>query len=214
MNEKTDYALVPRPPSALEKAEPGARRILSSMVADTLALARKEKPTKPVFRVAICGYMGPCSWLGQVVARVLRVTLASERNVGFKGFFYMSDVLDEAWRSRFDLFILVLTQRLVSWETSEVREVNPYGVITSLKREFKEPILVISDPVTYSSTTKFEQAGANASLSVPFSGGELRFALQKCLEIPLPDLAKSTEPHQPSVTFPPRIVMCDYSGRF
>jgi TPR repeat protein len=38
MSKKSDFALVPRPPSALEKAEPGAKRILSGMVADTLAL--------------------------------------------------------------------------------------------------------------------------------------------------------------------------------
>lgn len=40
MNEKNDFALVPRPPDALEKVEPGAKHILSGMVADTLALAR------------------------------------------------------------------------------------------------------------------------------------------------------------------------------
>ena len=39
MNEKNNLALVTRPPRALEKAEPGAKRILSGMVADTLALA-------------------------------------------------------------------------------------------------------------------------------------------------------------------------------
>jgi hypothetical protein len=49
MNEKEDCALVPRPPSGLEKAEPGARRILSGIVADTLALAKKKpsSATKP-----------------------------------------------------------------------------------------------------------------------------------------------------------------------
>jgi hypothetical protein len=46
MNEKNDLALVRRPPSALEKAEPGAKRILSGMVADALALA-DEKQTAP-----------------------------------------------------------------------------------------------------------------------------------------------------------------------
>jgi DNA-binding NtrC family response regulator len=44
MSEKNDFALVPRPPAALEKAEPGARRILSGMVADTLALAKQGPP--------------------------------------------------------------------------------------------------------------------------------------------------------------------------
>lgn len=40
MNEKNRFALVPRPPGTLEKVEPGAKRILSGMIADTLALAR------------------------------------------------------------------------------------------------------------------------------------------------------------------------------
>lgn len=53
MSKKSDFALVPRPLSALEKAEPGARRILCGMVADTLALARsplvpKDQPLRIV----------------------------------------------------------------------------------------------------------------------------------------------------------------------
>ncbi len=39
MNEPDNFALVPRPPGTLQKAEPGAQRILSGMVADMLALA-------------------------------------------------------------------------------------------------------------------------------------------------------------------------------
>ncbi len=46
MSEKPDFALVPRSASALEKAVPGAKRILSGMVADTLALVRKKEITK------------------------------------------------------------------------------------------------------------------------------------------------------------------------
>jgi TPR repeat protein len=41
MNEKDNFALVPRPPSAIEKTAPGAKRILSGMVADTLALTKR-----------------------------------------------------------------------------------------------------------------------------------------------------------------------------
>lgn len=41
MNETDKFALVPRAPSALEKAEPGAKRVMAGMVADTLALAVK-----------------------------------------------------------------------------------------------------------------------------------------------------------------------------
>jgi hypothetical protein len=39
MKGADNLALVRRPPSALEKAQPGAKRILSDMVADALALA-------------------------------------------------------------------------------------------------------------------------------------------------------------------------------
>lgn len=41
MNENPNFAFVPRTPGALEKVEPGTKRILSGMVADTLALAKK-----------------------------------------------------------------------------------------------------------------------------------------------------------------------------
>ena len=41
VSEKNDFAVVRRPSSAVEKAAPGAKRILSGMVAETLAVARK-----------------------------------------------------------------------------------------------------------------------------------------------------------------------------
>ena len=40
MDEKSNFALVRKPSSALEKAAPGAKRILSSMVVETLPLAK------------------------------------------------------------------------------------------------------------------------------------------------------------------------------
>ena len=42
MNENDKFALVPKTPAAIEKADPGAKRILSDMVADTLALVNKD----------------------------------------------------------------------------------------------------------------------------------------------------------------------------
>jgi len=40
MSEHNNFAVVPRAPCSLEKTKPGAKRILPSMVADTLALAQ------------------------------------------------------------------------------------------------------------------------------------------------------------------------------
>src|ERR1035441_5340283 len=41
MSEKDKFALVRRPPSSVERAEAGPKRIVSRMVSETLALARK-----------------------------------------------------------------------------------------------------------------------------------------------------------------------------
>ena len=56
MNEKNNFALVPRPSGALEKVHPGAKRILSGMVADTLALAPKEQVVSPSRKFRIGDY--------------------------------------------------------------------------------------------------------------------------------------------------------------
>jgi len=48
-NGKNDFALMPKPPGALEKAEPGAKGVLSGMVADTLALARGITPPQRAY---------------------------------------------------------------------------------------------------------------------------------------------------------------------
>ena len=42
MNENDNFALVPKTPAAIEKVVPGAKRLLAGMVADTLALVKKE----------------------------------------------------------------------------------------------------------------------------------------------------------------------------
>ncbi len=72
MNEKNDFALVPRAPGALEKAEPGVRRILSGMVADTLALAKKESPQE---------------------ARPLRIIMVDDVDTTLEGITYMMQFL-------------------------------------------------------------------------------------------------------------------------
>ncbi len=47
MTDTDSFALAPRAPSVLEKAEGGRRRVLASMVAETLSLARGETPAQP-----------------------------------------------------------------------------------------------------------------------------------------------------------------------
>jgi len=47
MSKKRNSALAPRPASAIEKAAPGMKRVLSGMVADSVALAKKVQRSKP-----------------------------------------------------------------------------------------------------------------------------------------------------------------------
>ena len=51
MNGKQRFALIPKPPGAIQKAGPGAKRIFSGMVVEMLALARKREahPAVPKF---------------------------------------------------------------------------------------------------------------------------------------------------------------------
>ena len=55
MIKNNNFALVPRTSGVLEKAEPGAKRILSSMVADTLALVKRELRSKRDVHVLMAG---------------------------------------------------------------------------------------------------------------------------------------------------------------
>lgn len=52
MSEADSFGLVPRPTGPLQKVEPGAKRILSGMVPDTLTLVSREQSTNPVVSVA------------------------------------------------------------------------------------------------------------------------------------------------------------------
>jgi hypothetical protein len=54
LNNDNDFALVPRLPSEIGKTEPGARRVLSGMVSETLALVGKKLANKPAHLNA-CG---------------------------------------------------------------------------------------------------------------------------------------------------------------
>ena len=51
MNQGNNFALVPKPPSAVENVAPGAKRILSDMIADTLALRKNTPLSAKKFRI-------------------------------------------------------------------------------------------------------------------------------------------------------------------
>lgn len=78
MNEKNEFAMVPRTPGALEKAQPGAKRILAAMVAETLALVKREESKHPGarYRIGDCELCEPDYQQLMIWAKQLRLTPA------------------------------------------------------------------------------------------------------------------------------------------
>ncbi len=175
MNEKNDLALVPKPPGSLEKAEPGAKRILSGMVADTLALAKKGQPTKRVFLAAICGHHGG---LADYLATYLRQVLFGEPAVELSIFTYVDDLLKEAGTKAFDLLFVFLNPNIL-WR---VDDPDARQVVGNLKSEFQSPVIIISNETTYGRTAApaFIKAGADAFFPMPFKLEHLGLALVGC----------------------------------
>ena len=94
MDEPNNFVLVRKPSSAVEKAAPGAKRILSGMVADALALAR------PVFTVFIF-----VEAFGSVAA-IIKSVWAPKYQVRFIGFRSEDELLRLVQEQPFDLIFL------------------------------------------------------------------------------------------------------------
>src|SRR5258707_370107 len=135
MKEENDLALVPRLPGALEKAEPGAERLLSAMVADTLALVKKEPPGKPMLTILV----GGDDWTIEHFQTVIPLIL-DEFDVKFFGFGTESELIKVAEEQPFDLIVVYLHG--VFW--SEWRDgfvARAVGVLARLKAQYCKPII-------------------------------------------------------------------------
>jgi hypothetical protein len=172
MNEKDAFALVPRPAGALETAEPGARRILSGMVADALVLAREGQPAKRAFSAAICGNHGG---VDDILAPYLRDVILGEPAVELSIFTYADDLLKVAGAKAFDLVFVFLNPDIPR------RDDDPDArqLVGSLKSKFQRPVIIISNEYTYGreGASAFIKAGADAFFPMPFELEHLGLAL-------------------------------------
>ena len=211
MKEANNFALVPKQPSSLEKAEPGSKRILCGMVADTLALAKKEQAADSMISVAMYGWGEP--FLGEAVEMILRQGLATQSKVEFKFWYWATDFIEAARDSHFDLFILCLNPGIYSRrdtaKRSQGREMNwddagseedAYQLIGRLKREFSKPVIVVSNGMKYDSKPEIEKAGADAVFWMPFGMDEFVSALSRCLKVPRLSAEKSGSLSKPVFT--------------
>jgi DNA-binding NtrC family response regulator len=180
MNEKDNFALVPRPPGALEKAAPGAKRILSGIVADTLALAKKAacRSHRPLRVVMV----NDESSVLQTFELIIR---HSFRDVTMVTFTNGAAALEEL--SRTDPDLLITDDRMAVMSGAELCR-------RLLARKVTYPIIVDSgyEP-TEQWVREFAKQGLNVSfLPLPCDIASLRSLVEAALKIPR-DLATPDE---------------------
>jgi CheY-like chemotaxis protein len=197
MNAKNDSALVPRSPTAVEKAEPGAQRILSGMIADTLTLAKQRRAVKPIFTV-----LRSNDPIGEVYEAVIKMELESRYELRFISFATEAELLKLAREWPFDLAVLYLGN--VSWMRTQGplvdRAVEGLG---RLRAQHGKPVIAMQG---LDLAKRFEGTGV-AFLIVPFKVQEFRRVLQACLNNSRnPTEQRGVMPFSRR-TRPPRIVM-------
>jgi FixJ family two-component response regulator len=201
LNENKNFALVPRPPGAVEKVEPGAKRVLSGMVSDTLALAKKEpsQKTRPLRIVMVNDEEGVLQYFEVVIRHWFKdATMLMFDNV--------SIALAELSQTAPDLLITRDRMPMISGMELCQRLLN---------RQVSYPIIVFSG---WKPTEEIEQLlrefarqGLNVSfLAVPCDAESILKAVETALKIPRAKIEKSVETApQPRRTHPPRIVVLD-----
>lgn len=195
MNEPENFALVPRPPGPLEKAAPGAKRILTDMIAD--ALVKKDAAVKPAISVLVA--------VGVVdsYAEIFEMVLSDQYEVSVVAADNAVEVLRLAEQRPFDLFIVLLNQ---VWQGLDQIKLDPpdgeilggrLSFLTRLKRQFGKPIIAMSGWGLLKD--RVCRAGADVYFDMPFDALSIRSAVRSCLNLPATD-------HKPR---PLRVVMVD-----
>lgn len=135
MSEPHAFALVPNPPGAIEKAGSGENRILSGMVADTLALSKTEPPVKPVFTVLVCK-----DHFADIYRLVIKQQLGQQYDLQVIQFERATELLKLAEEHEFDLIALYLGN--VSWDTGSGngRFGSARDVLGNLYSKYGKPI--------------------------------------------------------------------------
>lgn len=136
MSQNNDFALVPRAPSSLEKAEPGAKRILSSMVADTLALVKKDSLQKPIF-TALLGL----DHFAGMMELVLASKLGETHNLRFFYFARSSELLKLAEEHPFDLVFMYIGNIVWDIASTDGSWCGAGGILGGLKARYGKPIV-------------------------------------------------------------------------
>lgn len=151
MKNKEKFALVPAPPTWLEKFESGTKRVLSCMVSDTLALAQNGAIGKPLFTVLI----GHRNGLGDVWEMFLKFEIGQKYELRFLRF---GDDLGFDSHHAAELLSLAATQPfdlIMAYCSNGASEIELFA---RLKAQYGKPIIVTHGR-TADEMAPFERAG-------------------------------------------------------
>jgi hypothetical protein len=182
MNEKNDFALVPRPPGAIEKAEPGARRILSGMVSDMLALVQKQPPAKRVFRVLTCSGE---KCLNEAWQLMIEYYLGSGFVVEVTDCWKALEIVDLVKQRSFDLIVPLMNNVFTGAMDAKSHVAEGVELFARLKAQYGIPIIVCCTdlremPGWADLPDSAKQAGMDAFFWTPFLFEQFRSALEAC----------------------------------
>ncbi|MEJ1973539.1 MAG: response regulator [Lacunisphaera sp.] len=172
MNEQNDFTLVPRSQTAIEKAEPGAKRVLAGMVADALALAKPgqiatgRSKTRPLRIV----HVDDEDFMFNIVSKFVRekyqdVIIATFQNG------------DKAWedlsREDPDLLITDLLNTNIPGRTQQIARsefgMSGYELLPLLaKKKVNYPILVLSGSLSKDGYEGRARGYAGPNLNISF----------------------------------------------
>jgi TPR repeat protein len=178
---RNGFPLVRRPSSAVEKAAPGARRILSGMVADTLALVKKEPSAKRKFRVLTC------SGEEAIVATwtvIIRGHLGEAYDVNVTDRNTGSEILEFVRQQPIDFIVAMVNNILVPSTDGNDRIRKAVELLARLKAEYGIPVIAFStfEPKSFDLPELLKQGGIDAFLWAPFEIGDALKALDGCLK--------------------------------
>jgi len=185
VNKKDNLALVPAASGALEKAEPGRKRILSGMVADTLALSRKESLSKPTFAVLL-GLGDETDWLlYDRFEKWFETKLGQEYNVRFVHFDRLTELLRLVHEQTFGLVVVSRTNTIFDSITDLLSGTRELKIVQCLERLISQLRIPIFIPGGFEddSTERLKRAGIHVwgRFGASFSIRAFWNTLQSCL---------------------------------
>jgi len=203
MNGPENFALVPKAPGALEKAEPSARRIISGMVADTLVLAKREAHAKRVFRVLTCSGE---EILVEAWQKMIQHHLGTGYLVEVTDRWRATEIIELLERQPFDLIVPLVNNILVPTHVGEDRIVKAVELLARVKARYATPIIAFSGGDLDSDLPRLlRRGGIEAFFGMPYSHQEFLDALRAVLRIPPDAVDRAGEIGMR----PPKIVVVD-----